>query len=178
MSVEPEEKKAAVLAVSGVKNSGKTTCIANVLPILKKHGLRVAVIKHDGHEFEPDVPGTDTWRLRKAGAYGTAIFSKGRFQIIQERPTDEAAIIGMFHDVDLVLLEGFKYSRYPKIEIVRSGNSQESICPADTLIAVATNIDGFDGVPAGIPIVPLDDLQSIAELMLNFVQTAGKEERA
>ena len=45
-----------VVAVSGVKNSGKTTLITRLLPFLTGYGLRVATIKHDGHEFEGDVP--------------------------------------------------------------------------------------------------------------------------
>ena len=50
----------AVVAVSGVKNSGKTTLIIEMLPYLTEKGLRVAVIKHDGHSFEPDPVCTDT----------------------------------------------------------------------------------------------------------------------
>ena len=57
-----ENKKQFILAVSGVKNSGKTTLITKLLPGLKKRGLQVAVIKHDGHDFEADVPGTDSWK--------------------------------------------------------------------------------------------------------------------
>lgn len=34
----------------------------------------------------------------------------------------------IFPEADLILLEGFKYSTYPKIEIIRKGNSAESVC--------------------------------------------------
>ena len=44
-----------------VKNSGKTTLICRLLEIFKDKGLKVAVLKHDGHDFVPDVPGTDTY---------------------------------------------------------------------------------------------------------------------
>ena len=64
-----------IFAVSGEKNSGKTTLIEAVLPILAERGYRVAVIKHDGHSFEPDVAGTDTRRFYDAGAIGTAVFN-------------------------------------------------------------------------------------------------------
>ena len=70
-----ENKKQFILAVSGVKNSGKTTLITKLLPELKKRGLQVAVIKHDGHDFEADVPGTDSWKYAQAGADGTCVFS-------------------------------------------------------------------------------------------------------
>ena len=66
-----------IFAISGVKNSGKTTLICKLLEIFKEKGLKVAVLKHDGHDFEPDVPGTDTYRQIQAGAYGTASFFGG-----------------------------------------------------------------------------------------------------
>jgi molybdopterin-guanine dinucleotide biosynthesis protein B len=75
-----------IFAVSGVKNSGKTTLITRILPLLARQGLRVAVIKHDGHDFAADVPGTDTWRQQQAGAYGTAIFSANKFMVVKQQP--------------------------------------------------------------------------------------------
>lgn len=42
--------------------------------MLTARGYQVAVIKHDGHEFEADVEGRDTFRLKEAGAYGCGIF--------------------------------------------------------------------------------------------------------
>ena len=58
-------KRPAVLAVSGVHNSGKTTLLEKLLPVLRSCGLKVGVIKHDGHDFTPDVPGTDSYRCGK-----------------------------------------------------------------------------------------------------------------
>jgi molybdopterin-guanine dinucleotide biosynthesis protein B len=68
------EKRACVVAVSGIKNSGKTSLIEKLLPALTRRGLRVATVKHDGHRFEPDRPGTDSFRHLTAGAVGTAVF--------------------------------------------------------------------------------------------------------
>ena len=82
-------RKPLVVAVSGVKNSGKTTFLEHLLPILNKKGFKVAVIKHDGHDFEPDVKGTDTWRLKNAGAYGTGIFSDSRWMVVKEEPAPD-----------------------------------------------------------------------------------------
>lgn len=55
-------KQPFVFAISGYKNSGKTTLICRLIPELKRRGYRVAVIKHDGHDFVGDVPGTDSFR--------------------------------------------------------------------------------------------------------------------
>ena len=54
------KKKPLILAVCGVKNSGKTILIQKLIPLLQNQGLKVAAVKHDGHDFEPDVPGTDS----------------------------------------------------------------------------------------------------------------------
>ena len=66
-------------AISGVKNSGKTTLITKLLPVLTDRGLKVATIKHDGHDFQTDVPGTDTFAHFQAGAYGTVVFSDHKY---------------------------------------------------------------------------------------------------
>ena len=72
-------KTPGLFAISGVKNSGKTTYCEKVIPALTALGLQVAVIKHDGHEFEADVPGTDSSRCFAAGAVGTVVFSDTKF---------------------------------------------------------------------------------------------------
>ena len=152
-----------VIAVCGVKNSGKTTLLEGVLPILKKQGLRVAALKHDGHDFTPDVPGTDSFRLREAGAYGTAVYSSQRYMLTVERPVLASLalkeIMMAFRDADLVLLEGGKRMPYPKIEVIRAAVSNTAVCPLDLLIGICTDtnirhprhtlsLDDYDGVAA------------------------------
>ncbi len=152
-----------LFAVSGVKNSGKTTFSGKLIAELKARGYQVAAIKHDGHEFEPDVEGTDSWKLRKAGAYGTAIFSKGQWMVCkQEAKVDEQWLAKLFPEADFILLEGFKYSRYPKFEIVRRGNSCESVCDAETLLALVTDTEIE---VAGVPVIGLEDWKKAADIL-------------
>ncbi|MDY4969132.1 MAG: molybdopterin-guanine dinucleotide biosynthesis protein B [Lachnospiraceae bacterium] len=114
------KKRPAVFAISGYKNSGKTTLTVKLVMRLTQMGYRVATIKHDGHDFEPDVPGTDSYRHRKAGACGCAVFSGNRWMVTREQPdpesekVDESVLMRMFPDVDVILLEGFKHSSWPK----------------------------------------------------------------
>ena len=104
-----------VFAVCGYKNSGKTTLITATIPELIRRGFRVAVIKHDGHDFEPDVPGTDSFRHRQAGAYGTAVYSANRYMVTKETSgMDERALMEIFPEADIILIEGLKGSHYPK----------------------------------------------------------------
>ena len=163
-----EKSKPVLLAVSGVKNSGKTTLIERILPKLDEKGFKVATVKHDGHDFECDIEGTDTFKHRKAGAYGTAIFSKNKFMIIKEqKDTEEEELISYFSEADIIILEGFKYSDYPKIEIVRKGNSTECVCKEETILAVATDIEDFK---SSINTVNLNDIDSIVNLIIEFIK--------
>ena len=165
-------KKKRIVAISGIKNSGKTTLICRLLEIFKEKGLRVAVLKHDGHDFEPDVPGTDTYRQLQAGAYGTVVFSKGKYMLVKQQPQiTEKELLEFFPEADLILLEGFKYSNYPKIEIVRKGNSAESVCNPKRLMAIATNLDAEErealSISEDVPLFELDNAKSIAEFILS-----------
>ena len=160
--------KPLIIAISGVKNSGKTSMIEKLIPKLINKGIKVATIKHDGHDFECDIDGTDTFRHKKAGAYGTAIFSKNKFMIIKEQKnTTEDELISYFQDCDLILLEGFKYSNYPKIEIIRRGNSEKSVCKKETLLAIATDNDIDYG---DIDVININDIDSIVNLIISVVK--------
>ena len=151
----------AIIAISGVKNSGKTTALEKLIPRLKDFGYRIAVIKHDGHDFTTDVPGTDSYRFQQAGADGVAVFSSARYMVVQATP-DISALIQMMGDVDLVLLEGFKNTSYPKIEIIRGTVSINSVCQSKTLLAILTDTDiQVEHVPS----IPLDDIDTVASII-------------
>lgn len=126
-------KKQLILAISGFKNSGKTTLIQNIIPILKNKGYKVATIKHDSHDFVPDVPNTDTFKHRESGAYGVAIFSDNKFMISKDEKITEKELIIHFEDADIILLEGFKNSEYPKIEVIREKIYAEPFCQNNVL---------------------------------------------
>ena len=106
-------ERADIIAVSGGKNSGKTTFIEGLVAYFNKKGIKTAVIKHDGHSFEPDREGTDSRRFYDAGAIGTAVFDGEKLQIVKR--IDKINIDDIFPEAGLVILEGFKYSDYPKI---------------------------------------------------------------
>lgn len=107
--------KPVIYAICGYKNSGKTTLITKLIPLLNEKGYKVATIKHDGHDFVGDVPDTDSYKHKKAGAYGTAVFSNYRFQIVKEtQGITELDLMKFFPEADIILIEGMKNSKYPK----------------------------------------------------------------
>lgn len=129
-----------VLAVSGSKNTGKTTLLERLVSLLASRGIRAAVIKHDGHEFEADVPGTDSFRMKQAGAYGTVVYSGSKFSMVKEQPGLQAdAFFSFFPEADLILLEGQKQSDYPKIEVLRQEVSRKPVCDRSTVLAYVTD---------------------------------------
>lgn len=160
------KNKPFIFAISGVKNSGKTTLIMKLIEIFVRRGLRVATIKHDGHDFEPDVPETDSWKHRVAGAYGTAVFSSSQLLIYKRQEVSELQLMECFPEADLILLEGLKSSPYPKLEIVRAGISDRPVCHGSGIVAIAS--DFLCGEMNGVPVLDLNNLEKIAERILDM----------
>lgn len=157
-----------IMAISGCKNSGKTTLITKLIPKFCEKGYKVATIKHDGHDFQGDVVGTDTYKHKNAGAYGTAIFSKNKFMVIKEdKFIDETYFIKLFPEADIIFLEGFKASDYPKLEIVRKGNSNRPICNEKNLIGILSDINVMEG---NYNIIDLNNIELIVEKILNYMK--------
>ena len=159
-----------VIAVSGVKNSGKTTVLEGLVAELARRGLKAAVIKHDGHRFEPDRPGTDSFRCLAAGAVGAAVFDGEKFQLVKRAPISETELVGCFPEADVILLDGFKNSPWPKIEVVRAGNSDGPVCPPDGLLALVTDLP-LD-LP-GVPTLGLEDAAGLARVVAKFLGRCG-----
>lgn len=110
-----------IIQVVGYKNSGKTTLVCELVKDLTKSGLRAGTLKHDAHDFEPDVPGTDTWQHRQAGAHITAITSPARTAWVQEQATPLEDLIENIreHTLDYLIIEGFKLAAYPKAVLLK-----------------------------------------------------------
>ncbi len=166
--------KQKILAVSGIKNSGKTTLIEKLIPLLASRGIRCAVIKHDGHSFAADREGTDTGKALAAGAYGTAVFDGEKFQVVKKTPVTEKELIRFFPEADLILLEGFKHSSYSKIRVIREANEEASREPArgetgekwPSVIALVT--DGSFRIPE-VPAFSFDEREKIADFIYGWM---------
>lgn len=158
--------RSCIVAVSGMKNTGKTRLIERLLPELTARGMHPAVIKHDGHRFEPDRPGTDSFRYLTAGAVGAAVFDGEKYQIVRRVPVDEEALITQFPEADLILLEGFKYSHFPKLELLRAGVSEKPVCHPAARLAFVSDIKAPE---PGFPCFSPDDTEALAEMLRDFV---------
>ena len=154
MGKTEESDTRKVIAVCGLKNSGKTTLIERMVRGLSARGLRTAVIKHDGHDFTCDVPGTDSDRFMQAGAAGAAVFSASQMFVRKRISGAEqwdpgspgaAGAFGMrllpyFPDADVVIIEGMKSSPVRKIEVVRRGIGTAPVSNPEGRLLVVTDI--------------------------------------
>lgn len=157
-----------VVCVVGASGSGKTTLIERLIPALRARGLRVGVVKHTHHRVPFDKPGKDSWRVAEAGAEQVALLTPDGFAFMDYRPepTPEEVIARSFAGVDLVVVEGCKWSKLPKIEIFRPEHTAAPMCLDDAnLLAVATN-GTLDG---DVSTLPLDGVEVIAAFLAERV---------
>lgn len=168
----------AIIGLAGWSGSGKTSLIVGVIPELRRHGCRVATVKHAHHEFDIDKPGKDSHRHRTAGATEVVVSSSQRWAIMHENhgapePTLEE-IVARLSPTDIVLVEGYKNHRHPKIEVHRPSMGQPLLCRGNpTIVAVAS-----DEAPAGGPVpVPVLDLNDPAAVAAFILERCGYAER-
>ena len=164
MGCNAVKKEQQIIAVCGVKNSGKTTLLVKLVEALSQKGVRVAVIKHDGHDFSCDVPGTDSYRLHQAGAYGTAVFSEYRTFIHKEGCHErEQELIAQFPEAEIILIEGMKGSDYPKIEVIRREISDAPVSNPVGRFLIATD---WELQKFAEPAADLNDIDSILKKIM------------
>jgi molybdopterin-guanine dinucleotide biosynthesis protein MobB len=134
-------------------------------------GLSVSSIKHAHHSFDIDHPGRDSYRHRDAGARQVLLASRNRWALMHElRDEDEPSLgdlLKQLSPVDLVLIEGYKRDRHPKIEAHRKETGQPLIAPEDeTIVAVASDAS----VAIDRPVLDLNDTASIANFIAQHLE--------
>jgi molybdopterin-guanine dinucleotide biosynthesis protein B len=159
--------RARVLGITGWSGSGKTTLIVRLIPLLVARGLRIATLKHAHHDFDVDQPGKDSFEHRKAGAWEVIVSSARRWVQMHELGDEPEASLALLlqraSPCDLILVEGFKTERHPKLEVFREANGKLPLYPEDPQI-VAVASDG--AIPtARIPVVDLNDIAAVADLV-------------
>ena len=160
-----------VIGLAGWSGAGKTTVIRGLIPALVSRNYRVSTIKHAHHDFDIDQPGKDSWEHRQAGAAEVLIGSSRRWALMHElrneAEPDLPELLRRLGPVDFVLVEGFKRTMQPKIEIHRKGNNKPLLHPTDpSIVAIATD----DPAPTAIPQIALDDIDAMTELVLAHAQ--------
>ncbi len=171
-----QNAKIPILGFAAFSGTGKTTLLTQLIPVLANRGLRVGLIKHSHHNFQIDQPGKDSFQLRQAGASPVMIVSSHRRAIITEiMPAKEPILDEQLQyfdqsELDLLLVEGFKAEKFPKIELHRPSLEKPILYPNDpNIIAIAS--DCPLPIPDYLTQLDINQPQMIADFILNHFKS-------
>ena len=156
-----------IICFAGASGSGKTALIEKLIPCLKSRGYTVGAVKHAHHGFEIDHKGKDSFRFFHAGCDSVAVSSQDKFSYIaaQEEELPVQKIMNTYmQDVDIVLVEGYKESEVPKIEVLGQGETLDLYKSDKSVIAVVS----AKKVDTDLPQFNRNSIQEIAEFVMSF----------
>lgn len=157
------------IAFAAYSGTGKTTLIEQIVAHLKAKGYRLAVIKQDAHRVEIDKEGKDSWRFAQAGADMTIVSSPEKTAVIEHRERTLQENLEMVHDVDLILVEGYKNEIFPQIGISRKATGRGLPHAPERYVALVTDEKITD---LTIPCFALDDVEGITKFIIGILKLA------
>jgi len=142
----------------------KKTCPVVGLTGFSGSGKTMGVIKHTHHRLDFDRQGKDSWRHARAGADVVALAAPGGVFLVRKFDSDPEPdeVLAMIDGVDLMVIEGYKQGRWPKIEVFRRGVDERPAVPREELIAVVSDETSPEN---GIPHFDLEDAPAVADLI-------------
>ena len=155
--------KPFIFGFAGWSGSGKTTLAEKIIAKAAEDQISISTVKHAHHNFDADQEGKDSYRHRKAGAQQVLVASDKRMALFTEKQVKQTPelddLLSRLDDVNWVLVEGFKKTAFPKIEIYDPALSKDLLCETDkNIIAIV----GQDPLPqCDLPSFHRDDVDSI-----------------
>ena len=137
-----------------------------LIPKLKARGLKIAIVKHDGHRFEIDHEGKDSDRFTKAGADVTGLISSEKAVLMENRQTDPEEFLKKIDGVDLILTEGFKQGPWPKIMLHRKGTRKPMPLLPEECLAVISDVE----ILGCKNVFPLEEIEKTADFLFRYIQ--------
>lgn len=164
--IKENMERIPVIAFAGYSGSGKTTLIERLITRLKAEGYRVAAVKHDGHSFGIDYEGKDSWRFTRAGSDVTVIASEEQTIFLERGKLPIDRVLGKIHNVDLILVEGYKNEPLPQIGVARKETGKGFTADFDRFIALATDLK----VESDLPCFDLDDIDGLFQFIRDWIK--------
>jgi molybdopterin-guanine dinucleotide biosynthesis protein MobB len=165
-----QAKTLPIVSIVGKSQSGKTMLMEHLIAEFKKRGYKVAALKHSRGGMEIDHPGKDSWRYAQAGSDAVCISSPDKLVFIENLSHDlniEEILPIIGSGFDLVLVEGFKKSKIPKIEVHRKELGDDLLCSPEELWAVVTDgsLDTLVADRRKLPTFTWGDTAAIADFI-------------
>ncbi len=157
--------KIPIICISSFgKKYGKTTLIEEIIENLKD--FKICVIKHSSHKILNDFE-KDTWRYRKAGAFISAIISRIENNAIMYF-SNKKDLMKILYKIkpDLIICEGFKSSKYPKLMIIKNQEEIEKIKKIPKVIGIISDIEIKN---INIPVLK-NDSRIISEFIRSYIE--------
>lgn len=151
-----------IFGIAGWSGSGKTTLMRRLIPALVRRGIRLATLKHTHHD--PALADPDSAALLAAGACQVVVASPERFVVMRtEDGAGLEALADRMADVDLLLVEGFKFASHQKLEVWDPALGKTLLARDDpSVVAVAADSDpGINRLPHYLR----DDVEAISEFV-------------
>jgi molybdopterin molybdotransferase len=168
-------KTPPAISIVGKSQSGKTLLMEQLIAEFKRRGYRIAALKHSRGGVEIDRPGKDTWRFAQAGSDAVCISSPDKLVLIKNVDHDlsvEEVLAVVGPEFDIILAEGFRRSRLPKIEVHRQELADGLLCSPGELSAVVTDapLDSLKTSSPELSAFRWDDTAAIADFIVkNFL---------
>ena len=154
-----------IIGIVGWKNVGKTYFATEIIKLLVSKGYKVGSIKHAHHDFDIDIPGSDSFKHREAGSNQVIISSSKRWAKIFEnnniKEKNLTELIKEFQDIDITVVEGFKKENHPKIEIIGK-NSQSINKEIKNVIAIVSD----EISNSNITVFKKNDIEGLVEFII------------
>jgi molybdopterin-guanine dinucleotide biosynthesis protein MobB len=167
-----------LIAIVGKKNSGKTTLVVALVHEMIRRGHRVMTIKHGSHPFDFDTQGRDTWRHMHEGGAERVVMETPKSRVVLARPQEPMGPREIaqtyLHGAHFVVVEGFKQSDLPKIEVYRHAVHPAPLYDAGqsdaaNYLAIVTDVRDFR---ATVPVLRFTDTNWLYRLTDIVVQGA------
>ena len=161
-----EIKMLPVVSIVGKSQSGKTVLVEQLIIEFKRRGYKVAALKHSRGGMEIDRPGKDSWKFAQAGSDAVYISSPDKLGFIKNLNHDlniDEIMTTVDPEFDLIIAEGFRKSKTPKIEVHRKAFGDDLLCSREELSAIVTDTP----VDTDITQLPWGDTVAVADFIEN-----------
>ena len=163
---------AKVFGIVGWSGSGKTELVTRLIKYFCKKRILVSSIKHTHHKFDIDKEGKDSFKHIQSGSNEVALYSENKWALIskfQDKKYDIEDIIAKFDKkTQLILIEGLKYSKLPKIEVFRSSLNKSFIFQDDKFIKGVVSDKEIKNLK--LPRFNFKDIDKIGEFIINYLK--------
>jgi molybdopterin-guanine dinucleotide biosynthesis protein B len=161
-----------VFGIVGWSGSGKTELITRLIEYFYKKKILVSSIKHTHHKFNIDKKGKDSFKHIQSGSNEVILYNENKWALVsklQNKRVDIEEMITKFdRKTQLILIEGLKYSKFPKIEVFRASLNKSFLFEDDNCIKGVVSDKEFENLE--LPRFNFKDTEKIGKFISNYLK--------